>query len=326
MTSFYLNPQTLAAALLCAVLPGDKDRAAQPFSTSEYHRLRSALSAKNRALAALVDETSASNEIEFLAKEAWDADRVRRLLERVEEFAALFSPWSNNEGWLIGFEDDAYPVSWRERLREASPPLLWGRGSLEVFSRSGLAVVGSRNADSDALEFTAHLGALCADQNISVISGGARGVDQAAMSACLESDGYVVGLLADSLQKSSQSESNRAQIERGHLALASPFSPLAPFHVGNAMARNKLIYTLADAAMVVSSDAETGGTWSGALENLKQKWTPLIVRDGDAVPKGNKLLIRRGGIAFDPAKWQSNFDVSAWFERSTENNLSLFPE
>ena len=38
------------------------------------------------------------------------------------------------------------------------------------------------------------------------------------------------------------------------------------------MQRNKLIYALADAALVVNSDYEKGGTWAGAVEQLEREY------------------------------------------------------
>ena len=43
------------------------------------------------------------------------------------------------------------------------------------------------------------------------------------------------------------------------------------------MGRNRLIYTLADYAVIVASDAESGGTWAGAVETLKNGWIPIFV-------------------------------------------------
>jgi hypothetical protein len=62
-----------------------------------------------------------------------------------------------------------------------------------------------------------------------------------------------------------------------NLVLVSPFNPEAGFDVGNAMARNKYIYCLSDAAIVVATSKGSGGTWSGATENLKRNWAPLWV-------------------------------------------------
>ena len=45
------------------------------------------------------------------------------------------------------------------------------------------------------------------------------------------------------------------------------------------MGRNRLIYTLADHAIVVASDVEKGGTWAGATEALKAEWLPVFVLD-----------------------------------------------
>lgn len=64
------------------------------------------------------------------------------------------------------------------------------------------------------------------------------------------------------------------------------------------MGRNKLIYTLADYALVVASDAESGGTWAGATEALKAGWVPVYVCDGPDFPDGNAQLLRRGGVPF----------------------------
>ena len=42
--------------------------------------------------------------------------------------------------------------------------------------------------------------------------------------------------------------------------------------MGAEIGRNRLIYCLADYAIVVASDAEKGGTWAGATEALKAGW------------------------------------------------------
>ena len=64
------------------------------------------------------------------------------------------------------------------------------------------------------------------------------------------------------------------------------------------MGRNKLIYTLADYAIVVASDAETGGTWAGATETLKADWIPVFVLEHADMPEGNRLLLQKGGLPF----------------------------
>jgi hypothetical protein len=73
------------------------------------------------------------------------------------------------------------------------------------------------------------------------------------------------------------------------------YDPSAGFNVGHAMQRNKLIYALADAALVVNSDYEKGGTWAGAVEQLeKLHLVPLYVRTDGEAGKGLEALRRKG--------------------------------
>ena len=63
------------------------------------------------------------------------------------------------------------------------------------------------------------------------------------------------------------------------------------------MQRNKLIYALADAALVVSSDYEKGGTWAGAVEQLeKLRLVPVYVRSNGETGKGLEALRRKGAL------------------------------
>lgn len=63
------------------------------------------------------------------------------------------------------------------------------------------------------------------------------------------------------------------------------------------MARNKYIYSLSKAVVVVKSDLNKGGTWSGAKESLKKGLSVTLIRN--ASYPGNQELIRCGGNAID---------------------------
>ena len=68
------------------------------------------------------------------------------------------------------------------------------------------------------------------------------------------------------------------------------------------MQRNKLIYALADAALVVNSDFEKGGTWAGAVEQLeKLRLVPVYVRSMGKRATGMEALRRKGALPWpDP--------------------------
>jgi predicted Rossmann fold nucleotide-binding protein DprA/Smf involved in DNA uptake len=79
-----------------------------------------------------------------------------------------------------------------------------------------------------------------------------------------------------------------------------------------AMGRNKLIYTLADYAVIVASDAEKGGTWAGATEALKAKWIPVFVLKHPAMPEGNKLLLQKGALDFPHPFAENRLKLKEW--------------
>jgi predicted Rossmann fold nucleotide-binding protein DprA/Smf involved in DNA uptake len=88
----------------------------------------------------------------------------------------------------------------------------------------------------------------------------------------------------------------REPISDGRLTLISLVDPSAGFNVGNAMQRNKIIYGLADAALVVSSDVNRGGTWAGAIEQLERLRNRAVFVRIDAASEGNKELQNRGAL------------------------------
>jgi predicted Rossmann fold nucleotide-binding protein DprA/Smf involved in DNA uptake len=138
-------------------------------------------------------------------------------------------------------------------------------------------------------------GRLCAEANQVLVSGGAKGIDQASMRGALDADGRAIGVLADSLDRAALAREHRTLLMEERLVLVSPYDPSAGFNVGHAMQRNKLIYAFADAALVVNSDFQKGGTWAGAVEQLdKLRFVPVYVRPPSNGEKGMEGLRRKG--------------------------------
>ena len=139
---------------------------------------------------------------------------------------------------------------------------MYGCGNRHLLNAGGIAVVGSRDADDEDLRVAEGLGRQAAEQGRTIVSGGARGIDQCAMLGSIESGGTAVGVLADGLLRAATSAKYRKHLRSNDLALITPFNPEARFHVGNAMSRNKYIYCLAEAGVAVCSKLDRGGTWN----------------------------------------------------------------
>ena len=224
-----------------------------------------------------------------------DYDRLRRLLDRGFLLSQAVERWYTRGIWVMSRADDAYPQKLKTRLKRQSPILLYGCGDSEILNSGGLAVVGSRHVNDSLVEYTQDIGRLVARDRRILISGGAKGIDQAAMRGALEAGGKVVGVLADSLERMVMNREHRNLLLEEQLVLVSPYDPNAGFNVGHAMQRNKVIYALADAALVVNAERNKGGTWAGAKEQLETlRLVPVYVRSTGEISKGLEALKNMG--------------------------------
>ena len=192
--------------------------------------------------------------------------------------------WSARNIWVISRADSVYPKRLKTRLKEDAPPLLYGCGDLALLEKGGLAVVGSRHVDEELISYTEGIGKLAAEAHRTLISGGAKGIDRAAINGSLQSGGEAVAVMSDSLERAAVAHENREPLMDHRLVLVSPYDPAAGFNVGNAMQRNKVIYAIADAGLVVTSDFEKGGTWAGAIEQLEKFHFVPVLSEMEIMP------------------------------------------
>lgn len=306
-----LSEQAQAILLLTAWFGKQDGGGPTPLTPTEWGRFALFLLDTGRSPGDLLHVSDVDALLSSFVDKKITADRVRKLLDRSAALGIALEKWQRAGLWVMTRSDSDYPKRWKQRLKNDAPPVLFGAGNRDLLNRGGIAVVGSRDLDESQVAFTGKLGGDLAYQGQTVISGGARGADEAAMLGALESEGMAVGVLADSLLRTCTSAKYRKALMSNDLALVSPFNPEAGFNVGNAMARNKYIYCLSDAAIVIAATENKGGTWSGAIEDLKHHWVPLWVLKGNAA--GNKALVGKG------ANWlPEEFDVRQLLRNGSE--------
>lgn len=276
-----------AVLLLTAHLSGSDDSGAKPLTTEEWWAFAHWLKERNATLENLLE--NADEVLGGRSDPRGTTERIKRLLDRGSALGLAKDKWAQAGLWWLTSADEDYPARLKKRLGQASPAVLYGCGRRTLLCSKGIAVVGSRDASENDLSWTQAFGEAVANAGYSVVSGGARGIDQAAMFGALNKGGTVVGILADSLLRASSSKMYRSHLRSQDLVLISPFNPEAGFTVGKAMQRNKYIYCLSDKALVVHSGIK-GGTWEGAIENMKKQWVPIWVRR-DSNGSGNAALL-----------------------------------
>jgi len=311
----FLSEDGLVVLALCSGLGYDSKTGAglaSPLTLSEWNKLASVISnssLKNPAGLLGHDSADLGKALQIPLDEA---ERLARLLERASRLPLELESLFSRGMWVVTRVDSKYPAKLRDSLQRHAPAVLFGAGRIELLARSGIAVVGSRGIDAVGAAFAQEVGRKSAAAGLPIVSGGAKGTDRLAMQGALEGGGIAFGVLADTLERTIRQGDVRQFLLDEKLVLLTPYLPTAGFSVGAAMGRNKLIYGLADFAVVVSSDFQTGGTWAGAVEALKAGWCPVFVRDGQGVPQGNRELLKRGAVAVSEAELEQSASISEW--------------
>ncbi|MBF0370162.1 MAG: DNA-protecting protein DprA [Magnetococcales bacterium] len=321
--SHILSPDAQVTLLLCGVF-GAKNEAVKPLPPKGFNEVAAWLREEKLRPGDLLTKKGEKR----LSKAAGDSvilETALKLLKRGAALALAVEAWSQQGVWVLCRGDKAYPKRLRERLAAAAPPLLYGAGNPENLSKGGISVVGSRAASAQSLAFTRQLAMRAAGERVQIISGGAKGVDQEAMLTALNQGGSCVGILADSLTREALSKKYRTGLQEGRLTLISPVNPEAGFNTGVAMGRNRFIYCLGDAGVVIHATPKKGGTWQGAQDNLKKSWVPLLVWDGYALPDGNRALIKQGGTPLGEKIFDPDFKLHQLYKPNDDKEESSQP-
>ncbi|MBS2036810.1 DNA-protecting protein DprA [bacterium] len=164
---------------------------------------------------------------------------------------------------LLSVLSPEYPSALKELSRR--PAGLWVRGRVELHDRRAVAVVGTRSPSPQGLQRTFRLASLLAREQITVVSGLARGVDTAAHQACLEAGGRTLGVVGHGLRHCYPPENRNLMESIGFGgAVLSQFEPDFKPTRWSFPERNRLIAGLSRVSVAMEC-----GPLSGTLSELQ---------------------------------------------------------
>lgn len=303
-------------AAVCAVVPG-LGRDKLPALISRLGGAKAVFNASAAELRAqgLFKESQIENFLE---------NRKDDLPMRIADFC------SKNQVKLLSIYDEEYPYS----LKNISdPPLvLYVKGNLP-HNIYGAAIVGSRQATAYGIKAASVFASVMAREGITLISGGARGIDTAAHEACLSAGGQTIAVLGCGLDRAYPYENKELfnRIARQG-AVISEYAPCTKPLAMNFPARNRIIVGLSAAVIVAEAARKSGAIITANIaadEGRDVYCVPGNIFDGtsvgchDLIRNGAKLIDSPEDVLEDVPSWKNILRQETYqpnlFEASLDN-------
>lgn len=256
----------------------------------------------------------------------FDTERTQRFMRLLDRNASLsfeLGQYQNMGIEVITRADAGYPKKLKKKLVNQCPPLFYYAGDLSLLDRKLIGYVGARTITQEDLDFTVQAVRKTTDLGYGVVSGGAKGIDTVSGTEALLRGGVSVEYLSDSMLRKLKNRDVIKNIQQGKLLLLSVSKPDTGFNVGMAMMRNRYIYAQSVGTVIIRSDLNKGGTWTGANDNLKNNWCTTLCWDHPY--PGNQALIENGAIPIDE-NWDGGLpdEMSKEMTSETYEQTSLF--
>ena len=208
-------------------------------------------------------------------------------LKRIEDFGCQ----------IVTQQDENYPALLREIY---DPPiLLYVKGTLTSRDKNSVAIVGSRMTTAYGMNTARKLSYQLAYMGITVVSGGARGIDTAAHQGALSAKGRTIAVLGTGINQVFPAE-NAALFEKiaGNGALVTQFPFNRPADKQTFPIRNRIVAGMTLGTVVVEANLTSGAliTAGMAVDHGRQVFAvpgqvdnPRSKGCHDLIKKGAKL-------------------------------------
>ncbi|MEM1099055.1 MAG: DNA-processing protein DprA [Planctomycetota bacterium] len=206
------------------------------------------------------------------------------------------------DAWLLDFDEPEFPASLK--LIHDPPRLLWGRGRLEKHDAVALAIVGSRDCTPYGREQAERFARAAADAGLTIVSGGAYGVDAAAHEAVLKAaelgaPARTIAVIGSGL--ADPYPAPHAKMFDAIVASGSAVLSELPMHAAPRAqqfpARNRIIAGLSLGVLVIEAARRSGALITARLaaDDYGRECMALPGRVDSAASAGSHELIRKGG-------------------------------
>lgn len=242
------------------------------------------------------------------------------LKEVTEEKIKSFNEYINNNGiGYITMKSKEYP----EKLKylDEPPYVIFYKGNLELLKGNLAAVIGARKCSTYGAQLAKLLSKEMSENNITVVSGLAAGIDSIAQKSAIDYIGRTIGVLGCGIDVI-YPKNNRLlyeEIIKNDGLIISEFLPSTPPMAYNFPRRNRIISGISDKLVIIEATVKSGSliTVNYALSlGMDVMAIPGPVFNGNS--EGCNKLIRDGAKPFTEMQ-----DLYDFFNINKEKNKKI---
>ncbi len=236
------------------------------------------------AIDALPDFAGRAGKRNITITSAADADRE---LAQIAELGA----------WTVTLGEPDYPSALA--AIDDAPPVLFVRGNAAAFTKTGIAIVGARNASANGRRIAEILASeLSVESGAAIISGLARGIDTSAHAGAIAGGGTTIAVMAggiDIVYPPENEDLYQNIVETGAVVSEMP-AGLKP-QARHFPRRNRIVSGLSLAVIVVEAAQRSGSLITARMAG-EQGRAVLAVPGSPLDPRafGANHLIREGAV------------------------------
>jgi len=212
---------------------------------------------------------------------------------------------------LVTIRDDDYPANLRQIYDP--PVVLYVRGELQESDRFSVAIVGSRRASVYGKSITERIARDLANRGLTIVSGGARGIDASAHKGALSAGGRTIAVVGCGIDVSYPKE-HEDLFDR----VAETGAVISEFPLGTMPeawrfpTRNRIISGLALGVLVVQAPTDSGALITarfaaeqgrdvfalpGNVDDIRNEGCHALIRDGAKLVEKAQHILEELGIA-----------------------------
>ena len=308
----------LATMLLTMALLANREEYVRPYGAQEFSRLEQRV--RECGLAGVgdlmgVDISWLMIELDLPEEEAY---RIYTLLSRSVQLSYSMERFMELGIRIVTLHDGDYPGRLARRL-DSAPPFLYRCGNTALIGGPAVAILGNSGVKTpqELRQGVAHIVREATERGYAIVTSGELGVSRVAAIAAAECGGRLIDVLGGGMEEHIAEAPFAGLLEEERMAVVSTEHPEALLTITHAIARNRAIFALSDAAFVCNTDNRRGET--EALRNRYCDW----IYAWTGYP-ANGTLISRGAI---PVADFAGFDFEAasrnWKNAQSEQ-LSFF--